>query len=126
MYYAKHYKVVYSVINELDGEDASSIAIPQDTFQTPNDVTTLKPDLAFISANLCFLLHCITNLEKSKQLLTEITKEINNTKNKPNKISDSNAKEVREEFLSCLNKNKRLQVMHKVSDRAGPGKEKNA
>ena len=70
-YYATNFELVYFVVNELDREDASSIAILQDVFQTPSELTALKNDLVFISANFCFLSDIITKLEKSKLLLTE-------------------------------------------------------
>ena len=96
-------------------EDASSIAILQDVFQTPSELTALKTDLAFLSANFCFLSDIITKLEKSKQLLlAESLKEIDNIENKLNEICGSKAKIIKQKFLLCLNKNKGLQVICKI------------
>ena len=115
-YYATNFELVYSVVNELDREDASSIAILQDVFQTPSELTALKTDLVFISANFCFLSDIITKLEKSKLLLTESLKEIDNIENKLNEICGSKANIIKQKFLLCLNKNKGLQVIRKIYD----------
>jgi hypothetical protein len=43
------------VVNEFDGDDASSITILQDIFQDSNELKVLKTDLAYIPANFSFL-----------------------------------------------------------------------
>ena len=53
-YYATNFKLVYSVVNELDREDASSIAILQDLFQTPSELiwSSLVQILVFSQTSL--------------------------------------------------------------------------
>jgi hypothetical protein len=82
VYYAENFKIFCSVVNEFDGDDASSITILQDIFQDSNELKVLRTDLAYISANFSFLSQSITTLEMTTNLLSETMKKINDIEDK--------------------------------------------
>jgi hypothetical protein len=55
VHYAENFKIFCSVVNEFDGDDASSIIVLQDTFQDSNELKVLRTDLAYIHVNFSFL-----------------------------------------------------------------------
>jgi hypothetical protein len=52
VYYAENFEIFCSVVNEFDGDYASSITILQDIFQDSNELKVLRTDLAYIRANI--------------------------------------------------------------------------
>lgn len=67
-----------AVVKELDKDDASSIQILQDILSD----SVLKNDLAYISANMCFLCNSINKLESVGLLLTEAVSVVEDVKKK--------------------------------------------
>jgi hypothetical protein len=53
---------VLCVVNEFDGDSASSVTILQDMFQDSNELKVLKSDFAYIRANFSFLSQSVTKL----------------------------------------------------------------
>jgi hypothetical protein len=53
--YAENFETFCSLANELDRDDAASVAIFQDIFKESNELKVLKTDLVCIHANLIFL-----------------------------------------------------------------------
>jgi myo-inositol-1-phosphate synthase len=82
VYYAENLKIFCSVVNEFDGDDASSITLLQDIFQDSNELKVLKTYLAYSHANVSFLSQSITKLEMKTNSLSETMKEINDVQNK--------------------------------------------
>ncbi|XP_068085018.1 uncharacterized protein [Anabrus simplex] len=78
VYYADNFESFASVVNALDKNDVSSIEILQEILKD----SSLKNDLAFISANLSFLCITIDILEKSTNLLSKTVKEVRAVENK--------------------------------------------
>jgi hypothetical protein len=66
-----------SVVNEFNGDNASSITTLQDIFQDSNELKVLRTDLAYIRANFSFLSQSITKLEMTTNVLLGTIKEIN-------------------------------------------------
>jgi hypothetical protein len=42
LYYAENFEILWSVVNEFHGDNASSITISQDIFQDSNELKVLK------------------------------------------------------------------------------------
>jgi hypothetical protein len=114
VYYAENFLNLFSVIHELDRDNASSIAILQDIFKDSNDLKVLKTDLANIHANFNFLSQSITKLEKIRNLLSETTEEINGIQDKLNKINGPKADAVEQKFCLCFCKNNGFKVMYEI------------
>jgi hypothetical protein len=100
------------VINELDRDDASSVAIPQDIFKGSNELKVLKNDLAYIHADFSFVLLSTAKLEKATNLLSEATKEIEGIEHKLNKINGSKTYALKQKFRSCFSKKKSCARFH--------------
>jgi hypothetical protein len=49
VYYAENFKIFCSVVNELERDDASSVALLQDIFKDSNELRVLKSDLGLHS-----------------------------------------------------------------------------
>jgi hypothetical protein len=84
VYYAENFETFCSVVNEFDGDDASSITMLQYIFQYSNELKVVKTDLAYICANFSFLSQSITKLEMTTNVLPETIKEINDNEDKLN------------------------------------------
>jgi hypothetical protein len=82
VYYAENFEIFCSVVNEFDGDDASSITILQDIFQDSNELKVLRTDLAYIRANFSLLSQSITTVEMITNLLSETIKGINDIEDK--------------------------------------------
>jgi hypothetical protein len=52
--YAENFDIFCSVVNEFDGEDASSITMLQDIFQDSNELKMLETDSVYIRENFSF------------------------------------------------------------------------
>jgi uncharacterized coiled-coil DUF342 family protein len=88
------------VVNELDRDSASSIAILQETYNDSNELKALKTNLANINANLSFVMQSITELVKTINLVLETIKEICNIQDKLNKITGSETDAVKQKCFS--------------------------
>jgi hypothetical protein len=77
VYFEENFEIFCSVVNEFDGDDASSITISQDIFWDSNELKVLTSDLAYIRANFSFLSQSITKFEVITNLLSKTIKEIN-------------------------------------------------
>jgi hypothetical protein len=62
------------VVNEFEGDDASSVTILQDIFQDSNELKVIRTDVAYIRENFSFLSQSITELEITTNLLSETIK----------------------------------------------------
>jgi hypothetical protein len=82
VYYKENFEIFCYVVNEFDGDDASSVTILQDIFKDSNELKLLRTDLAYIHANFSFLSQSITKLEMTTNLLSETVKEINDIEDK--------------------------------------------
>jgi hypothetical protein len=54
LYYAENFELFYSVVSDLDKDDASCIAMLQEMFNDSNEVKVLKTDLIYIHAKFHF------------------------------------------------------------------------
>jgi hypothetical protein len=99
-------KIFCSVVNEFEGDDASSVTVLQDIFQDSNELKVLRTDLAYIRENFSFLSQSVTKLEITKNLLSETIKEINDIQDKHKNINGSKTDAVKPKFRSCIRKNK--------------------
>jgi hypothetical protein len=54
VYYAENFELFYSVVSDLDRDDASCIAMLQEMFNDSNVVNVLKTDLIYIHAIFLF------------------------------------------------------------------------
>jgi hypothetical protein len=70
-------KILKSLVNELDRDDASSTSQNCKKYLMINELRVLKTNLAYIHVNFSFLSQTRTKLEKNTNLLSEIIKEIN-------------------------------------------------
>jgi hypothetical protein len=61
-------KLICSVTNKLDRDDASSVAVLQEIFNDSDLLKLLKEVLADIHANFRFLSYSITKSEKTTQM----------------------------------------------------------
>jgi hypothetical protein len=86
------------VVNEFDGDYASSVTIFQDIFQNSSESKVLKTDLAYIRANFSFLSQSITKLEMTTTFLSETIKQINGIQDKQEKINGLKADAVKQTF----------------------------
>jgi hypothetical protein len=74
VYYAEHFEIFCSVVNAFDMDDTSCTAILQEIFNDSKELRVLKSDLVYIHANFSFLSHSINKLEETTNLLSEVFK----------------------------------------------------
>jgi hypothetical protein len=74
VYYGENFEIFCSVVNEFDGDDASSVTILKDIFKDSDELKVLRTDLAYIHANFSFLSQSVTKLEMTTNLLSETIK----------------------------------------------------
>jgi hypothetical protein len=101
----KALKSLHPVVNEPDRDGAPSSAISPLPFKDSDELYMLETDLAYIHTNFYFL-SSGTKMEQKTHLLSEVIKEINNTHDKLNRNSDSEADVMKQKFRTCSSRNK--------------------
>lgn len=111
-YYAENMDGFAAVVKELDKDDASSIQILQDILSD----SVLKNDLAYISANMCFLCNSINKLESVGLLLTEAVSVVEDVKKKLYALHGHAAQKIQKKLNDVFEKNYGFYIMCKLSN----------
>jgi hypothetical protein len=98
VHYAENVEIFCSVLNELDRDHETSIAILKDIFKKSNELKVLTTDLVYSHANFNFFSRSTTKLENITNLLSETIDEINDIRDKLNEINGSKADAVKQKI----------------------------
>lgn len=104
-YYSYNFEKIKDVISNLDSDNSISIAKAKDIMQN----NELKNNLAYISANFCFLVEVIKKLETSNLTIIESLAIVENAANTLNEVQGESGVIIKNKLNDVLAKNVGLQ-----------------
>lgn len=110
-YYANHYDEIILVMESLDEDDASSIAIVNSLLNEQ-----LKSELAFIKANFCFLTNELVKLQNSKLNLNQSLDILKFIETKLQENQGEKSLKVFTKLKNVLNANEGLKAISHYAD----------
>lgn len=110
-YYSQNFEKIRDVLSKLDSDTAVSI----NKAKTLMEDTRLENNLAFISANLIFIVHLIKKLETQNMSLSESFAIVHEGTENLKKIAGATGKKIIDKFENVLSKNKGLDQLRDIS-----------
>ncbi|KAL4120732.1 hypothetical protein QTP88_013368 [Uroleucon formosanum] len=111
-YYCDHFDKIKNVISNFDTESAAAIEKANSLMQDIN----LKNNLTYISANFCFLIQTIKQLETKNMSLIESISIVENSADKLEKCQGHMGEIVKNKFANIIKKNSGFQTIKIIRD----------